>query len=115
MLNKAVHGMIILTCTEEIIMPTLLFRIERRARLLMGAFAFATLVLLMLVQTDLIQLQPTYDAYGWYTANAVNTGLTVTRRVDSEAACRAQARLHALSCLQGRSLNSQLVADNKLY
>ncbi|MET0962308.1 MAG: hypothetical protein ABWY05_05745 [Noviherbaspirillum sp.] len=93
-------------------MSTLLFRIERRARHLLGAIAFATLVVLMLFQAGLIQSQPAYDAYGWYTVDTVNAGLTVTRRADNEAACRAQERLHPVSCMQGRTLNASLVASS---
>jgi hypothetical protein len=110
-----IDGMISSNCNEEIIMSTLLSRIERRARLLMAALTFLTLVILMLFKMHLIQFQPSFDAYGWYTVDAVNTGLTVTRRVPSETVCRAQARLHQVSCLQGKSLNAQLLASNDVH
>jgi hypothetical protein len=95
-------------------MPNLLFRLERRARLLMGGLACLTLLVLVLLKTGLVQTQPTYDAYGWYTVNAVNPAMTIARRMDNESSCRESARAGAISCMQGKSLNTELVASSML-
>ena len=91
-------------------MPNLFSRLERRVRYIMGGVACLTLLALVLFETKLIETQPSYDAYGWYTVNAVNPAMTVTRRMDNESACRESARLEAISCMQGKSLNTELVA-----
>lgn len=96
-------------------MSPLLFRIERKARFAMGALAGLVLVLLLLFKAELIQLQPSFDAYGWYTVSTVNTGMKVTHRVDSEADCRAKSRLPAVTCLQGKSLNTELFASSPMH
>ena len=96
-------------------MPPLLFRIERKARFAMGAIAGLVLVLLLLSKAELIQLQPSFDAYGWYTVSTVNTGMKVTHRVDNEADCRAKSRLPAVTCLQGKSLNTELFASSSMH
>lgn len=92
-----------------------LFRIERNARLVMGGLAFLTLVVLLLFKTQLIQFQPSFDAYGWYAVSTVNPGIAVTRRADSEAACRAKARFPAINCLQGKSLNAEFIARSRMH
>jgi hypothetical protein len=107
--------MIYLNCIEEIIMPPLLFRIERKARLLLGALAFLTLVALLLFRTQLIQFQPSFDAYGWYTVHTVNSAITITDRADDEASCRAKSRLPDISCLQGKSLNQEFFALSRVH
>lgn len=89
-------------------MISLLFRIEPHARFLMGAFAFLTLFVFLLFKTHLIQTTPSFDAYGWYAVNTVNSGIAVTHRANNESTCLEQARLQGLSCVQGRSLNAQL-------
>ena len=96
-------------------MLTLLFRIERRARFLMGALAFLTLLILLLLKAQLIQFQPSFDAYGWYAVNTGNPAVILTRRADSESACRARASVDPVSCLQGKSLNAQLLASTNLH
>jgi hypothetical protein len=96
-------------------MSPLLFRIERKARFAMGALAGLVLVLLLLFKAELIQLQPSFDAYGWYTVSTVNPGMKVTDRVDSEADCRAKSRLPAVTCLQGKSLNTELFASARMH
>ena len=96
-------------------MPPLLFRIERQARFAMGAIAGLVLVLLLLFKAELIQLQPSFDAYGWYTVSTVNTGMKVTHRVDNEADCRAKSRLPTVTCLQGKSLNTELFASSGMH
>ncbi len=105
--------MIDFNCLEEIIMPTLLLRIERRARFLMGTLAFLTLLILLLLKTQLIQFQPSFDAYGWYAVDTGNHAIILTRRTDSESACRA--RVHPVSCLQGKSLNAQLLLSSNAH
>ena len=96
-------------------MLTHFFRLERRARLLMGALAFLALAILLLFKTQLIQFQPSFDAYGWYTVSTVNPGVMVTHRVDDEAACRAGSRLPAVTCLQGKSLNTELFTQSRMH
>ena len=107
--------MIYLNCIGEIIMSSLLFRIERNARLLMGGLAVLTLAVLFLFKTHLIQSQPSFDAYGWYTVSKVNTGVSITHRADSEAACRVQSRHAGVTCLQGRSLNTELFTQSRMH
>jgi hypothetical protein len=107
--------MMIFNCTKETIMLTRLFRLERRARLLMGALALLALAILLLFKTQLIQFQPSFDAYGWYTVSTVNPGVMVTHRADDEAACRAGSRLPAVTCLQGKSLNAELFAPSRMH
>ena len=107
--------MVDFNCLEEIIMPTLLLRIERRARFLMGALAFLTLLILLLLKTQLIQFQPSFDAYGWYAVDTDNPAVILTHRADSESACRTHARVHPVSCLQGKSLNAQLLASSNVH
>ena len=68
-------------------MPSLLFRLERRARLLTGGAACLTPLLLLLLNTKPLQLQPTCDAHG-YAVNAVNPAMTAVRRMDTESSCR---------------------------
>lgn len=96
-------------------MPPLLLRIERKARLVMGGLAVLTLVILLLFQAELIQSEPSFDAYGWYTVSTVNSGMKVTHRVDNEADCRAKSRLPAVTCLQGKSLNTELFASSRMH
>ena len=96
-------------------MPPLLFRLERNARLILGGLAILTLAVLGLFKADLIQVQPTFDAYGWYTVSSVNNGIAVTHRADSEAACRAKSRLPAVTCLQGKSLNTELFTQSRMH
>ncbi|MDB5759010.1 MAG: hypothetical protein JWM30_2299 [Burkholderia sp.] len=96
-------------------MPTRLFRIERSARLFMGGLALLTLLFLLLLKTQLIQTQPSFDAYGWYAVSKVNAGMTVTHKADNEAACRAQSRLGAVTCLQGKSLNTEFFAQSRMH
>ncbi len=91
-------------------MPKLFFLFERRARFLMGGVALLTVLALVLFKTHLIELQPSYDAYGWYTVNDVNPAMTITRRMDNESVCRESARLEAIGCMQGKFLNTKLVA-----
>lgn len=91
-------------------MPTLFLRVERRARILMGALAFLTVLVLLLVKLQLVQFHPTYDAYGWYAVDTGNPTLVLMRRADSEAACRLRAHAYSVSCVQGKSLNAQLLA-----
>jgi hypothetical protein len=107
--------MIYLNCTEEIIMLPQLFRIERKARLILAGLALLTIVFLLLFKTQLIQLQPSFDAYGWYTVSKVNAGMTVTHRADNENACRAESRLGAVTCLQGKSLNTEFFAQSRMH
>ena len=96
-------------------MPTRLFRIERSARLFMGGLALLTLLVLLLFKTQLIQSQPSFDTYGWYAVSKVNAGMTVTHKAESEAACRAQSRLGAVTCLQGKSLNSAFSTQSRMH
>ena len=91
-------------------MISLLFRIETHARFLLGAFAFLTLFALLLFKTHLIQTTPSFDAYGWYAVNTVNSGMAITHRADNESTCIEQARPQGLTCVQGRSLNAQLAS-----
>jgi hypothetical protein len=107
--------MISLNCTGEIIMLPRLFRIERKARLLMGGLALLTIVFLLLFKTQLIQSQPSFDTYGWYAVSKVNAGMTVTHKADSEAACRARSPLGAVTCLQGKSLNTEFFAHSRMH
>lgn len=107
--------MIYLNCTGEIIMSPRLFRIERKARLFMGGFALLTILFLLLVKTQLIQTQPSFDTYSWYAVSNVNAGMTVTHKADNEAACRVQSRLGTVTCLQGRSLNTAFFAQSRIH
>jgi len=113
--GTAFHGMIYLNCKGEIIMPQRLSRLERPARLIMGGLAVLTLLALLLFKTELIQFQPSFDAYGWYTVSTVNSGVTGTRRADREDACRANSHLPAVSCLQGKSLNTELFVQSRMH
>ena len=106
--------MIYINCTREIIMLPRLFRIERKARLIMGGFALLTILSLLLFKTQLIQSQPSFDAYGWYTVSKVNAGMTVTHRADNESACRAESLLGAVTCLQGKSLNTEFFTQSRM-
>jgi hypothetical protein len=110
----AIHGMIYLNCTGEIIMPSLFVRVERNVRLIMGGLALLTLVVLLLFKAQLIQFQPSFDAYGWYTVSAADHGIAYTLKADNEASCRARSLLTAATCLQGKSLNTDLVAQSRL-
>lgn len=92
-----------------------LFRIERKARLFMGGLALLTIVFLLLFKTQLIQSQPSFDTYGWYGVSKFNAGMTVTYRADNEAACRAQSRLGAVTCVQGKSLNPEFFAQSRMH
>lgn len=94
-------------------MTNLFFRLERRARFLMGGVACLTLLALVLFNSQLIESQPSYDAYGWYTVNPLNQGVLIARRMDSESACRSSAVANAINCMQGKSLNAALVATPK--
>lgn len=94
-------------------MPNFLFRLERRARFLMGGVACLTLLALVLFNSHLIESQPAYDAYGWYTVNPMRQGMLIARRMDSESACRESAVAQAVNCMQGKSLNAQLMASSK--
>ena len=96
-------------------MPPFLFRIERHARLIMGGLACLTLVGLLLFKTGLIQLQPSFDAYDWYTVSTVRQGVAVTRKADNEASCREKSRLPAVLCVQGKSLNTELFAQSRMH
>lgn len=96
-------------------MTNLLFRLERRARFLMGGVACLTLLALVLFNSHLIESQPSYDAYGWYTVNPMRQGMMIARRMDSESACRESAVAHAISCMQGKALNAELVASSKTH
>lgn len=107
--------MIYLYCIEEIIMPSLFFRIERLARFLTGGLALLTVVFLMLFKAQFIQSQPTFDAYGWYTVTRVDPDRTVTRRADDEASCRVRSRLAGVSCIQGKSLNAERFAQSGMH
>lgn len=91
-------------------MTNLFFRLERRARFLMGGVACLTLLALILFKTHLIDFQPSYDAYGWYTVNPMNQGMMIARRMESESDCRASALAQAIDCLQGKSLNAKLIS-----
>jgi hypothetical protein len=71
------------------------------------------LLALVLLNSQLIQSQPSYDAYGWYTVNPLNQGMLIARRMDSESACRESAVAQAINCMQGKSLNAALVATSK--
>jgi len=95
-------------------MPPLFVRIERHARLIMGVLAVLTLVVLLLFKAQLIQLQPSFDAYAWYTVSAADHGIAYTLKADNEAVCRARSLLTAATCLQGKSLNTDLVAHSRL-
>lgn len=88
-------------------MSPLFFRIERNARLIMGGLALLTLVSLLLFKTRLIQFQPSFDAYGWYTVTTVDPGLTVTQETHNETTCRARSQVAGVTCLQGKSLNAE--------
>jgi hypothetical protein len=107
--------MIYLNCIGEIIMSPRLFRIERSARLFMGGLALLTLLFLLLFKTQLIQSQPSFDTYGWYAVSKVNAGMTVTHKADNEAACRAQSHLGSVTCLQGKSLNTEFFAKSRMH
>jgi hypothetical protein len=96
-------------------MPPLLFRIERHARLAMGGLALLTLAGLLLFKTGLVQFQPSFAAYDWYTVGTVGQGMEVTHKADSEASCRAQSRLRNVTCVQGRSLNAQLFTTSPMH
>jgi len=96
-------------------MPALFYRIERRARFLMGGVAFLTFLILVLFKTHMIETQPSFDAYGWYTVSAVSSSVAVTRRAESEAACIELARAHSISCLQGKFLNADLAERSNLH
>jgi hypothetical protein len=96
-------------------MTNLLFRLERRARFLMGGVACLTLLALVLFNSHLIESQPSYDAYGWYTVNPMRQGLLLARRMDSESACRESAVALAISCMQGKSLNAELATAAKTH
>jgi hypothetical protein len=96
-------------------MTNLLFRLERRARFLMGGVACLTLLALVLFNSHLIESQPSYDAYGWYTVNPLRQGLLLARRMDSESACRESAVALAISCMQGKSLNAELATAAKTH
>jgi len=96
-------------------MPALFYRLERRARFLMAGVAFLTFLILVLFKTHMIETQPSFDAYGWYTVNTVNSSVTVTRRAESEATCMELAHAHPISCVQGKFLNADLVARSSLH
>ena len=96
-------------------MTNLLVRLERRARFLMGGVACLTLLALVLFNSHLIESQPSYDAYGWYTVNPMRQGLLLARRMDSESACRESAVALAISCMQGKSLNAELATAAKTH
>ncbi|MFL6715487.1 MAG: hypothetical protein ACJ8G3_03905 [Burkholderiaceae bacterium] len=69
----------------------------------------------MLFNSHLIQSQPSYDAYGWYTVNPMRQGMLIARRMDNESACRESAVAQAISCMQGKSLNAELIATAKTH
>lgn len=96
-------------------MFNLLFRLERRARFVMGGVACLTLLALVLFNSHLIESQPSYDAYGWYTVNPVRQGILMARRMDSESACRESAVALAIHCMQGKSLNAELVSATQAH
>jgi hypothetical protein len=96
-------------------MTNLLFRLERRARFLMGGVACLTLLALVLFNSHLIESQPSYDAYGWYTVNPMRQGMLIARRMDSESACRESAVAQAINYMQGKSLNAALVGSSKAH
>jgi hypothetical protein len=105
--------MIYLNCIGEIIMSPSLFRIERHARLLMGAVAFLTIVVLLLFKTQLVQSQPSFDAYGWYMVSKLNEEMSVAHRAENEAACRARSHRTGVTCLQGQSLNKEFFTQTR--
>nr|WP_314630038.1 hypothetical protein [uncultured Noviherbaspirillum sp.] len=92
-----------------------LFRIERHARLLMGGAAFLTIVALLLFKTQLVQSQPSFDAFGWYTVSQLNEGMSVAHRAENEAACRARSQRTGVTCLQGQSLNKEFFAHLRAH
>jgi hypothetical protein len=96
-------------------MTNLLFRLERRARFLMGGVACLTLLALVLFNSHLIESQPSYDAYGWYTVDSLSRSMMLARRMDSESACRESAVALAISCMQGKSLNAELATAAKTH
>lgn len=96
-------------------MTNLLFRLERRARFLMGGVACLTLLALVLFNSHLIESQPSYDAYGWYTVDSLSRSMVLARRMDSESACRESALALAVSCMQGKSLNARLAASSQTH
>jgi hypothetical protein len=96
-------------------MPALFYRIERRARFLMGGVAFLTFLIFVLFKTHMVETQPSFDAYGWYTVNTLNSSVAVTRRAESEAACVELARTYSISCLQGKFLNAGLVESSNMH
>ena len=96
-------------------MTNLFFRLERRARFLMGGVACLTLLALVLFNSHLIESQPSYDAYGWYTVNPMRQGLLIAHRMDNESACRASAVAQAINCMQGKSLNAELAASSRTH
>ena len=96
-------------------MTDLLFRLERRARFLMGGVACFTLLALVLFNSHMIESQPSYDAYGWYTVDPISRGMVLARRMDSESACRQSALALSVSCMQGKSLNAQLAASAQTH
>jgi hypothetical protein len=96
-------------------MSTFFLRLERRARFAMGGVACLTVLALVLFNSHLIESQPSYDAYGWYTVNPMSQGMIIARRMDSESACRESALAKAISCMQGKSLNAQLMPMSKTH
>ena len=110
----AIRDTISYDCTVEIIMSSLFVRIERNARPIMGGPAFLTLVLPLWFKAQLIQFQPSFDAYRWYTVSAADHGIAYTLKADNEAACRTRSLLMAATCLQGKSLNTGLIAQSRL-
>ena len=81
----------------------------------MGGVAFLTFLILVLFKTHMIETQPSFDAYGWYTVSVVNSSVAVTRRAESEEACIELARTHSISCLQGKFLNADFVERSNLH
>lgn len=113
--RTAIHGMIYLNCFGEIIMSSLIFRIERHVRLLMGSVAFLTIVVLLLFKSQLIQSQPSFDAYGWYTVSKLNEEMSVAHPAVDEATCRARSHRTGVTCLQGQSLNREFFAQARAH
>jgi hypothetical protein len=81
----------------------------------MGGVACLTLLALVLFNSQLIESQPSYDAYGWYTVNPMRQGMLIARRTDSESACRESAVAQAINCMQGKSLNAALVGSSNAH
>lgn len=105
--------MIYFNCTGEIIMSTFFFRIERTARVAMVGIALLTLAVLLLFKTQLVQSQPSFDAYGWYTVSKLDPEMSEAHAVENEAVCGARSQRTGVTCLQGKSLNVEFFAQSR--